>query len=179
MGFAASARRLAFGAAATVATAMPLSHADAQSRAIPANSSRPVATAPATRVVSSPTRTNNPRAEAQIYSEGNVGVGIFIYVSEAAKQKGYTGDILGREVVDSLKARGVPSRYFFSDTPTPGGPTLINAYINGRSYVNEVGSTAFGPISIRREFSSIKAKYLSAPMTSATIGGTGPSQEPQ
>lgn len=157
---APAARNRLLWAVTATAVVLPFCNADAQSRAIPA-SAAPAATKTSTGTVSSTASRADPLDEAQSYSRGYARVGVYVSVSEAAKQRGYTGEILGREIVDSLKVRGVPGMHFFSDAP-PGAPTLAAVFINTRPYTTADGTHVFGPVSIRKEFDAIKTKFIFA-----------------
>jgi hypothetical protein len=162
MGFAASARRLAFGAAATVAAAMPFSHADAQSRAVPANSSRPATSATITRMVSSPVRNEVDAMQAAAdYSKDGKAIGIIIALNEAVRAKGVTPQQVGQPIVDELATRGIKSKYFYRDI-TPGTSSGILIIISGSLYVNSQGKNSFTPVTIRQEYGSILADYTAS-----------------
>lgn len=171
--FSGSARRLftalPFAAAAAV---LPFKDANAQALVVP------ITTASSASAKPTKARTADPMVQAALYSNGNAGVGIWITVNETAKRKGYTGEVMRREIIDSLKARGVPAEVFFEDA-RPGELTLVTAFINRREYKNPNGATEFQFFSFRKEFDNIKAKYLSTPMTAAAPGGKNPAREPE
>lgn len=180
MGLAASVRNafsrntLAAATFAAAAAALPFSNAAAQTRAVPANS-RPAASAPLARTASD-RAARTPDLQAQLHSAGNAAVGVFINVREDARQRGISGDDIGKEIVDSLKARGVPAKYFFQNS-TDGRFTLVSVYINAASYKNAAGDFVFRPRDISREFDGIKTKYMRTPMTAVVSGENGPSHE--
>ena len=170
MGLSASVRNafsrntLAAATFAAAAAALPFSNAAAQTRAVPITA-RPGVTAPVARATNESTaRKNDASLQAQLHSAGNASVGVFINVREDARLRRITGHDIGREIVDSLRARGVPAKYFFQDT-SDGPNTLISIFINSRRYTNQSGDLAFRPRDISREFDGIKAKYISTPMT--------------
>jgi hypothetical protein len=160
MGFAASARNAFIGAAATVAAALPLSHADAQSRAVPTNS-RPAASAPM-RSINDSTIRRNTQAEALNASKDYGMITFFVL-------KGGKSDYArsAEEVAEILKGHlkrvhGVNSMAFSENSKGNGVGVTVSFYVNG-SLVDDFNlNDAVKPEVIRSVIRTYNAVYVAS-----------------